>query len=63
MNEDFWINIVKVKSGYMVETWSVNEDRILFVERKRMLTLWGAKRYGRKIIINHMIDRYIKEKI
>jgi hypothetical protein len=62
MDEDFWINIVKNRLFYKVEKWSVGEDRILFVEKKKCITYFGAKRYARRCIINHILSQYIKEK-
>ena len=63
MNEDFWININKPGFFYMVEKWNAGEDRILYVEKKKALTKWGAKRYARRCIINNVCNQYIKEKI
>jgi hypothetical protein len=62
MNEDFWINITKPAKLYVVEIWRVGEDRILYVEKKRVLTKRGAKRYARRCIINNVCEQYIKEK-
>lgn len=62
MNENFWINIVKVGPYYMVEKWQVGEDRILYVEKKKALTKFGAKRYAKKCIIDYVCNQYIKEK-
>lgn len=62
MNEDFWINIIKSGKFYIVEKWSFGEDRILFVEKKKTLTRYGAKKYARRCIISHVCEQYIKEK-
>lgn len=62
MNENFWINIVHSGFFYIVEKWNAGEDRILYVEKKKTLTKWGAKRHARKCIINNVCDQYIKEK-
>lgn len=62
MNEDFWINIAKPGFFYVVEKWQVGEDRILYVEKKKALTKFGAKRYARRCIIKHIAEWYIKEK-
>ena len=63
MIENFWINITKPGFFYIIEKWNANEDRILYVEKKKALTKWGAKRYARKCIISNVCDQYIKEKI
>jgi hypothetical protein len=62
MNEDFWINIVKPGFFYIVEKWQAGEDRILYVEKKKALTKFGAKRYARRCIIKYIAEGYIKEK-
>ena len=46
----------------MVEKWQVGEDRILYVEKKKALTKFGAKRYAKKCIIDYVCNQYIKEK-
>ena len=62
MNESFWINIIKSGSFYVVEKWQVGEDRILYVEKKKTLTKFGAKRYAKKCIMDSICSQYIKEK-
>ena len=62
MNEDFWISIVRPGFLYIVEKWQVGENRILYVEKKKALTKYGAKRYARRCIINKVCNEYIKEK-
>jgi hypothetical protein len=62
MSEDFWINIAKPGFFYIIEKWSVGEDRILYVEKKKALTKFGAKRYAKRCIINNVCSAYIKEK-
>ena len=62
MNESFWINIKKSGLFYTVEKWTAGEDRILYVEKKKTLTKFGAKRYARRCIIINICDNYIKEK-
>lgn len=62
MSEDFWINIIRPGFLYVVEKWQVDKDRILYVEKKKALTKYGAKRYARRCIINNVCDQYIKEK-
>lgn len=62
MNNDFWINITKPGFFYVVEKWSAGEDRILYVEKRRSITLWGAKKYAKRCIIDQVCNSYIKEK-
>lgn len=62
MNEDFWINITKPGFLYIVEKWQVDQDRILYVEKKKTLTKRGAHKYSKRCIINHVCSQYIKEK-
>lgn len=62
MNEDFWINITKPGFFYVVEKWSAGEDRILYVEKRKVLTRLGAKKYARRFILNNVCNQYIKEK-
>jgi hypothetical protein len=60
---DFWINIKKPGMFYVVEQWwTVGDDRILYVEKRKRLTKWGAKRYARRCIIANVCNGYIKEK-
>lgn len=63
MNEDFWINITKPGLLYVVEKWQVGEDRILYVEKRKALTKFGAKRYAKRCIMAHITKQYIKEKV
>lgn len=62
MNEDFWVNITKSGLFYVVEKWQAGENRILYVEKKKTLTKFGAKRYARRYIINLIANNYLKEK-
>lgn len=62
MDNDFWVNITKPGLFYVVEKWRVGEDRILYVEKRKTLTLWGAQKYSKRCIINHIYSQYIKEK-
>lgn len=62
MNSDFWINIVKHSWYYYVEIWSINEDRIAFVEKKKALTMWRAKRMSKNIVLRHIVKQYIHDK-
>lgn len=62
MDNDFWINITKPGFFYVVEKWQAGEDRIVYVEKKKALTNWGAKKYSKRCIINHVCKQYIKEK-
>lgn len=63
MNENFWINITKPGIFYVVEKWTTDEDRILYVEKKKIFTKIRAKKYARKCIINNVCEQYIKEKL
>lgn len=63
MNNDFWINITKPGKLYVVEKWSADEDRILYVEKKKTLTKCGAKKYARRCIIDYLCEQYVKEKM
>lgn len=62
MNEEFWINIKKDRLSYVIEKWTATEDRILYVEKKKRLTKWGARRYARRCIIINVCEKYIREK-
>jgi hypothetical protein len=62
MNENFWINITKPGLFYVVEKWQAGEDRILYVEKKKRLTKFAAKKYAKRCIINEICSGYIKEK-
>lgn len=62
MNESFWINIKKSGLFYTVEKWTAGEDRILYVEKKKTLTKFGAKKYARRCIIINVCEKYIREK-
>lgn len=62
MDTDFWINITKPGLFYVVEKWQAGQDRILYVEKKRTLTNWGARKYSKRCIINNICNQYIKEK-
>lgn len=63
MNDNFWIVIKRDNNFYSVEKWEVGDDRILFVEKKKCLTLWGSKVYAKKVVLNYISKQYIKEKI
>lgn len=63
MNEEFWINITKPGILYVLEVWMVGEDRILYVEKRKSLTKFGAHKRARKIAIKHLSNQYIKEKL
>jgi len=62
MSEDFWIKITKPGLLYVVEKWQAGEDRILYVEKKKTLTRWGARHYAKRCIIDQVCNLYIKEK-
>lgn len=62
MTEDFWINISKPGFFYVVEKWQVGEDRILYVEKRKTLTRFGARHYAKRCIIKHIAEGYVKEK-
>ena len=63
MNEDFWVTIKKSGYFYVVEKWQTGEERILFVEKRKRITLWWARRYAKKIILSYLSSQHIKEKL
>jgi hypothetical protein len=63
MDENFWINITKPGFFYVVEKWTADEDRIVYVEKKKVFTKIRAKRYARKRILTMLCEQYIKEKL
>ena len=62
MIEDFWVKITKPSFFYVVEIWSAGEDRILYVEKKKRLTKFGAKKIAKRCIMEKIYLSYIKEK-
>lgn len=63
MNEDFWVNIKSWNIFYVVEICHVAEDRIVYIEKKKALTRFGAKRVARKKVLEFMSSKYIHDKI
>ena len=63
MNEEFWINITKPGILYVLEIWMAGEDRILYVEKRKSLTKFGAYKRARKIAMRYLSNQYIKEKL
>jgi hypothetical protein len=63
MTEDFGVKITKPGTLYLVEKWQVGEDRIIYLEKKRSLTLRGSKRKAKHFLDDYLFNKYVKEKI
>lgn len=62
MHDSFWVNISKQGLFYSVDRYYLDESRIIYCNKKKAITKFGARICAKKFINNKIIQQYIKEK-
>jgi hypothetical protein len=62
MHDNFWVKISKEGIFYSVDRYYLDDSRIIYCNKRKTITKFGARMCARRFINKKITQQYIKEK-